>query len=225
MARIYEARTVRSMLRDHERSIRQQAMVSKLARTGLSVPDAQVTAVDGDLQAESFVHGSAGWRMQAGGNAEFNDITIRGAAVGIDAPVLIQTVRSAAANFSLSTTFAEKCSVDVTVPDGCTRLRSAIFGRLYAVNPNASGGADGTGTDALYISVGISGVDDSTATPTGISGNGGFATTNGFDSFSPNGLTPGATVHLRASGCSGYASMAANANNYISLVATLTWLR
>lgn len=224
MARVYQSRTVRSVLKAHEEQLRKQGSASVLARSGLSVPEEGVTAVDGDLQAESFVAGSAGWRLQAGGNAEFNDVTIRGAAVGIDAPVLIQAVRASAAGFSTSTTWTELAGTNVTVPAGCTRLRSSATARMYVINPHTSGGADGTGTDALYVQAGVGG-NYSTATPTGISGNGGFATTVGLDSFDLNGLTPGATVRVSVSGACGYVSMAADVDNYANVVAQLIWLR
>lgn len=34
--------------------------------------------VDGDLQSRSFQEGSAGWRIEANGDAEFNDVVVRG---------------------------------------------------------------------------------------------------------------------------------------------------
>jgi hypothetical protein len=219
MARIYQSRTLRSTLRDMNEQVKRQASASRLVRSGLSVPEEGVTAVDGDLQSESFVAGSSGWRMRADGSAEFN-----GVLMGQDTPVQQSAPRTSANGFSLSTTYATLASVNVTVPQGCTRAFAAVFGRMYVLNPNTSGGGDGTGQDAIYVKAGFGG-SLTTATPTGISGFGGFATTTGFDAFELDGLTPGGSVSLIVQGRSGYQPIASNADNYINSVAAVTWLR
>jgi hypothetical protein len=206
------------MLDETRRTLRRMQSASPFFGTGMH-PNG-----DGGIDSDNFVAGSSGYSFKADGNAEFNDITIRGAAIGIDAPVLIQTVRASASNFALTLTLTEKAGVDVTVPEGCTRLRSIALGRMYIVNPNTTGGADGTGTSAIYVQAGVGG-SVSVATPTGISGSNGFATTNGDDSFELDGLTPGQVVRVNVLGACAYASIAASTDNYASVVASLTWLR
>lgn len=207
MSRIYQPMTVRSILREQQRQQRIQGTASVLARSGLSVPEEGVTQVDGNLVV-------------------VGDFTAQGK-VNNDAltdPVVGNVARASATNFSLSTAWAEKAGVDLTVPEGCTQLLATVTGRLYAINPRTSGGADGTGTDALYVSV-VLGAYSSTATPTGISGSGGFATSNCAEAFTLNGLTPGSTVRLGVQASSGYQSLAADVDNFVSLAATLLWIR
>lgn len=178
----------------------------------------------GGIDSDNYVAGSSGYHFGSDGNAEFNDVTIRGAVVGVDSPVLISVVKVSASNFSLSTSYVEKDGLDVTVPDGCTRVQAAMFGRLYVVNTNTTGGADGTGTEAIYVKCAL-GSSVTTATPTGVSGSNGFATSVGFESFVITGLTPGATLHFGVQGKCGYSSIPTFADNYILGVGTLTWLR
>jgi hypothetical protein len=92
------------------------------------------------------------------------------------------------------------------------------------INPRTTGGADGAGTDAIFVSVKL-GATASTATPTGVSGSNGFATTTCDESFNLAGLTPGSTIRLGVHGCSGYQSLAAHPDNRASYSATLVWLR
>lgn len=181
----------------------------------------------GGIDSDNFVAGATGYSFKSDGNAEFNDLTLRGGIIGNDAltnPVVPAVYKLVASNFGLTTSFVEKDGVDITVPAGFTRLAIGLFGRMYSLNPNTTGGGDGSGTDALYVRVSI-GANDSTATPTGISGSGGFATTNTFDAFNLSGLVPGSVLRFSVKGSSGYQSIASNVDNYISAVAQVTWLR
>lgn len=139
-------------------------------------------------------------------------------------PVKPQVVKVSASNFSLTVPFVEKAGVDVTVPTGFTELAIVMSGRMYAINPNTTGGADTTGTDALYVRVSIGG-NQSISTPTGVSGSNGFATTISFDAFDLTGLTPGSTLRFSVEGATAYQTFAANAANYITATAQLIWLR
>lgn len=219
MGRVYRERSIGRSLANVERQLKRQSSASRFALSGLSVPEQGVTAVSGDFQSQSFVPGSEGFRLRADGSAEFNGVLI-----GQDTPVQQGAPRTSAGSFSLTPTWDTKATVSVTVPAGCTRAFATVLSRMYMLNPNNSGGADGTGTDAIYVKAAIDG-NFTTATPTGISGSGGFATTFGFDAFELTGLTPGDTIDLIAQGKSGFQTLTASANNYINASAAITWLR
>lgn len=182
---------------------------------------------DGGIDSDNFVAGTSGYSFKADGNAEFNDLTLRGGIIGNDAlaePVVPQVARLSASGFSLTTTHVNKDSASLTVPSGCTRLLASVQGRLYVVNSNTTGGADGTGTEAIYVRLTV-GANQSTATPTGVSGSFGFASTTGQDAFLLTGLTPGESVTFAVAGKCGYSSIPAYVDNYIIATATLIWLR
>lgn len=178
----------------------------------------------GGIDSDNYAAGVSGYHFGADGNAEFNDVTLRGILIGLDTPVSQKTYKSAASSFGLTVPWGEKAGQNITVPAGCTRASVDIKGRMYAINPRTSGGADGTGTDSLYVTVGING-QFSTATATGISGSNGFATTIALDAFDLTGLTPGSTIRLSVQGSSGYQSLPADPDNYIVGIASITWMR
>lgn len=207
MPRFYRPPTLSGTIRAQRQQLKTLGTASVLSRSGLSVPGEGVTQVDGSLHVlGDFV---------ADGKITNDALTD---------PVVGNVARASATGFSLTTTWAEKAGVDLTVPAGCTQLLATVTGRMYAINAQTSGGADGTGTDALYVSVVLGGYS-STSTPTGISGNGGFATTNCAEAFTLTALTPGSTVRLSVQASSGYQSLAADPDNFASLAATLLWIR
>jgi hypothetical protein len=201
--------------------------------TGIHFPSPGVVEVDGQLQGAGFDGdldagdaGTIGWAMNAE-RAAMPELLLRPGSIGNDAltdPVKQTVHKASGSNFPLTTTDTERAGVNITVPAGFTQAQASIFGRMYAINPNTTGGADAAGTDALYVSVGIDG-NYSLATPTGISGSNGFATTNSFDSFILTGLTPGSTIRLSALASCAYQPIAASGDNFISAVASISWLR
>jgi hypothetical protein len=184
----------------------------------------QSSDFDGDLATDNA--GTKGWALSSL-KAAFGELILRPGSIGNDSltdPVKQTVHKASGSNFPLTTTDTERAGVNITVPAGFTQAQVSMFGRMYAINPNTTGGADATGTDALYVSVGIAG-NYSLATPTGISGSNGFATTNGFDSFILTGLAPGSTIRLSALASCAYQPIAATADNFISAVASISWLR
>ena len=139
-------------------------------------------------------------------------------------PFIQQVARCEAGGFAVTTSPTTQASVTVTVPQGCTSGQVTAFGRFYAVNQNTTGGSDTTGSDAIYVKVGI-GTALSLATPTGISGGNGYATTVGFDVFELFGLTEGDTLTFTVKVSSGIQALPAYADNYVSGIAAITWLR
>ena len=217
-----------------------QAMNHLLDNSGIHLTGPKAFDIDGDVNVTGLMKGSGfdgdldagdagttGWAMD-GDRAAFGELILRPGSIGNDSltdPVKTEVYRAQASNFALTAaTLQEKCGVNVTVPPGFTQAQVSGVARLYAANPNSTGGADGTGTDALYVQVEIAG-QTSAATPTGVSGSGGFATTVSFDAFVLTGLTPGSTIRVAANGASAVANIAASGQNYVNVVATITWLR
>ena len=211
-----------------------------LSNTGFSMDGPKAVTFDGDLNVTGLMKGSgfdgdldagdagsAGWAMD-GDRAAFGELILRPGSIGNDSltdPVKFNVVRADTTNFGLvAGTMVEKASTSITVPAGFTEANVAAFAKMYCRNPNTTGGADGAGTDALYVRPNVAG-NTPISTPTGVSGSGGFATAVNFDSFPLVGLTSGSTIHIGVEGASAVAAIAADPNNYISLVATVSWLR
>lgn len=229
------------LIRVMQRDIDLLKMQSPLANTGLTIPgtgEVDVTGLlrvlgnlivsglvtvdaTGGIQSSNYVSGTAGWRFD-GTSLEANTGVIGNGALAN--PVIFASPRAAASGFALLTTYRTLASVTVTVPPGMTQLQVFVTARLFVYNPNSTGGSDGAGVDALYVQAQVAG-NSSTATPTGISGSGGFATTVSSDSFTLTGLAPGATVTLAVQGATGFANLAANAGNYASVAAAVSWSR
>jgi hypothetical protein len=205
-----------------------------LANTGLSVPGPGVTQVDGSLVVQNgeaksgnYVAGSAGWHLDHAGNAEFNDLTLRGGIIGNDAltnPVTPQAVYDSVQNFSLSTTLTNIRTTNVTVPSGFTKAAVQLTVRAYATNPNTTGGNNGAGGDYLYAQANINGFNGY-ALPTGVSGSNGSGTNVSTFAVVLTGLTPGGTISLQCAVQTGLLSWAANANNTVDLSSSISWYR
>ena len=207
MARIYQARTVRSILRDHDRAIRQNASASTFARSGLSVTAEGVTTVQGDLVVDG--------NFTATGKISNDALTD---------PVIPGVANVTTNSFSLSNAFVERAGVDLTVPSGCTRLLATCSVWLQAFNQNTTGGSNGAGADYVYVYASIGGTNGDYKA-TGISGSNGTASTGSGLSALLSGLTPGGTVRLSAYCSSQYTVIAASSNNSATLSASLMWLR
>lgn len=202
------------LFRDLRRDVDALLRRSPFANTGMSATAERELTVDGKL----IVTGAA----EIAGTLSLPAGIIDNTALA--QPVVPAVGRASASAFALSTTWVELAGINLTVPAEATTLLATATGRLYAVNPNTTGGADTRGTDALFVSVKV-GSSSSVATPTGISGSNGFATTTATDSYILTGLTPGSTVRLGVYGSSGYASLPSRADNYASVASTLLWIR
>lgn len=213
---------------DIERKLRELSAARTLDRASITAtPGAGIRTADFD--GTDFAHPGTAGNYFGGDGAVLNSLYLRPGSVANDwltSPVVPGIAREVATNFALTAgTLVEKAGTDLVVPDGCTRLLCTATGRLYAVNTHTTGGADGTGTDALYVALKLGTGSATLATPTGISGNGGFATTTTAESYSLSGLTPGSTLRLGVYGACGYVNFAANVDNRVSYAATLIWLR
>jgi hypothetical protein len=229
-------------LRDLKARLERQERRDPFANTGLSVPSAgevdmtgllrvlgelivsglAVIDAAGGIQSSNYIADIQGWRFN-GTAVEINTGIIGNNALAN--PVIPGAPRAATSGgFALSTSFATLASATVTVPAGMTQVAVSVSVRLYAINPNTTGGG-GAGTDAIYVRALIGASNYSTATPALIPGSNGYVTTVADDSWLITGLTGGASLTLAVQGRSAYAALAFNAGNYASISATLSWYR
>lgn len=204
------------------------------ANTGLSVPGPNVTRVDGSLIVQSgeaksgnYVAGSSGWHLDHGGNAEFNDLTIRGGIIGNDAlttPVGVGAIYDSLTNFALTTTLTNIRTTNITVPTGFTSAAVSIVVRVFAINPNTTGGYDTKGGDYLYGQANIRGYNGY-ALPLAVSGSGGSGTNISPFSTVLTGLTAGSTFNVQIAACTSYAGWAANTSNTAEVSGSVLWFR
>jgi hypothetical protein len=132
------------------------------------------------------------------------------------APVVPAAVNLTTTAFAPTATWAEVAGLDLTVPADCTRLLADATARVYAINNSA-------GADDLNARVSLGAVDGQAfLTPLAISG---YGTISAGLAVLASGLTPGATVRLKASAKTTTGTWTTDAANTAGLTASLTWLR
>lgn len=95
------------------------------------------------LDSDNYIAGSSGFSLNGGtGNAEFNDLTLRGGIIGNDAltnPLEPARAHADAVNYAVPNSFGTVMSVTVPVPDGFTRaLLLSLAIQASALNTSAS---------------------------------------------------------------------------------------
>ena len=132
------------------------------------------------------------------------------------APTLPAVVNLTTTAFAPVATWAEVVGLDLTVPADCTRLLVTATAWIYAVNNSAA-------VDNLNARVSLAAVDGQAfLTPLPVAG---FNTISAGLGVLAAGLTPGATVRLKASAKTTTGTWTTDAANTATLVASLTWLR
>jgi len=214
---------------DLERAVRELRAARNLDQ-GTITPAAGMGIRTGDFDGTDFAHPGTTGNYFGGDGLVANSLYLRPGSVSNDAltnPVIPDTASVRATNFAVSGgAFALLGTATKAVPAGFSQLLVTASGWLFARNPNTTGGVDGTGTDAMYCFVRVTGSDgnsDSTAYGQGISGFGGFTTATSGVSALKTGLT--GSVTLQIWGGTSVQSFATNAQNSATLSATLLWLR
>jgi hypothetical protein len=182
---------------------------------------------NGGIDSDNFVAGTSGYSFKADGNAEFNDLTLRGGIIGNDAltsPSTPQAIYTSAQGFSLSATLTNVLTSTVPVPAGFTKAAVTLTARAYAVNPNTTGGNNGAGGDYLYSQANINGFNGYSL-PTGVSGGNGAGTNVSTYALVLSDLAAGSSITLQCAAQTGLLSWAANATNTADLSATIVWYR
>jgi hypothetical protein len=138
-------------------------VLDTLDADGLTVSGGSVTINNGDLvvtgtglaRSGNFVAGTSGWKLSPSGNAEFNDITLRGGIIGNDA--LTSPADGGWAN-------AQDSSVTLAFPLTTVVLSSSIsvpsgFSQALVKMTAIVGGTNGNaGPDNIYCTPVIAGV-------------------------------------------------------------------
>lgn len=127
-------------------------------------------------------------------------------------------------NFALTTTMATLFTLTMTVPPGFTQCAVSVSSRVYAINPNTTGGADAAGADYIYTRTNIAGTYP-TALPILVGGSGNSAVSVAPFSQLLTGLTPGSTFDITVEAKTSYAAWAANTLNLVDLSGFLSWFQ
>lgn len=182
---------------------------------------------EGGIDSDNFVAGTSGYSFGSDGNAEFNSLTLRGGIIGNDAltnPSKAQAIYATTSNFGLSTSLANVLTANLTVPAGFTSASISVVTRVYIVNPHTTGGYDSAGGDYLFGQANIAGFNGY-AFGLAVSGNNGSGTNVSPFSAVLTGLTPGGSVLVQEAASTGFAALAASANNVAEISGSVTWYR
>lgn len=180
--------------------------------TGLHFPEPGVVQVEGNL----WVTGDFTADGKVSNDALTNPVDPDDVSFGVE-------------NFAIPPgSYALLGSASRTVPDGFTKALVNASGWMFARNPNTTGGVDGSGTDAIFCFVRVTGSDgdtDSKPKGQGISGFGGFTTATSGVGKLKEGLSPGTSLTFKIYGASSSQTLPADAQNSADLMGTILWLR
>lgn len=174
---------------------------------------------NGGIDSDNFVAGTSGYSFKADGDAEFNDLTLRGGIIGNDAltnPVVPAQAFQGASSFTLSVAGGNIVTITRSAPAGFTSAVVNAYGRVAAINSTAS-------LDALYCAVDVNGSGGNQfGMPVSA---GSFGSLSAGYSTLLSGLSAGdpVAVHLFAS--TGAAGWASNVANGADLSVTILWFR
>ena len=120
-------------------------VIDTVDASGITVSGGKLV-VDGSGVAESgnYTPGSAGWALQPNGNAEFNNLTLRGGIIGNDAlanPITFGSADHAIASINLPNATSVLTSANIAVPAGFTTaaVLVSVPGGCTATASSASG--------------------------------------------------------------------------------------
>ena len=207
---------------ENRRQMQRQAASSSFARSGMSATAEGETTVDGSL----IVTGN----LEVSGHAAITGtLSLPSGIINNDAltsPVVAGIVNQTATGFTVpvNPTWGNAVSTTITVPPGCTQLLATCTAEAYAINPNTTGGSNGTGGDILDCRVLLNG-SASAGYGIGLSGSNGFTSSSSSGSFEFSGLTPGATLSIATQVLAVYQAFGSNVDNKATINATLVWLR
>ena len=178
------------------------------------------------------VHGTADFDGDTtiGGNAAITGTLSLPAGIidnaALSSPVVADIVNLTNTGFTVpaNPTWGNAVSTTITVPPGCTQLLATCTAEAYAINPNTTGGSNGTGGDILDCRVLLNG-SASAGYGIGLSGSNGFTSSSSSGSFHFSGLTPGATLSIATQVLAVYQAFGSNVDNKATINATLIWLR
>ena len=174
---------------------------------------------NGGIDSDNFAAGVSGYSFKQDGNAEFNDLTLRGGIVGNAAltnPVIPGQQFIGTNTFGLTVAGAYILTRTATVPAGCDTVTVTAYGRVIATNSTGA-------VDYLYTALDVNGAGGNqfaVYVPAGA-----FSTSSVGFSTTLTGLTPGDSVVTKLFASTGSASWASSASNAADLSVTLLWTR
>src|SRR5690348_4794921 len=211
---------------DLERAVRELRAARNLDQ-GTITPAAGMGIRAGDFNGTDFANPGTVGNYFGGDGMVINQAYFRPGSVSNDAltsPVVPGVHKVNNNGFPVTLSWAEVVGGNVTVPDNCTRLLATSSVWVYAINPNTTGGSNGTGGDTLWCYIDIGG-SSGEVYGLGLSGSGGYTTaTSGFSVLKTD-LTPGGTLRIKGMASSGYASLGSDSFNAATISTTLIWLR
>jgi hypothetical protein len=205
--------TLTAYLVRQQRQMVRQANSSSFNRSGASVAEGVVT-VDGELDVTGA--------MVVGGTLSLPNGIINNDA--LTSPTKPDAVYFYSSNFALNTTSTALASRTITVPAGFTSAVVSLTARVYANNPNTTGGINGTGGDYLYGKATIDGAD-CFSLPVVVLGSGSSGVSVSSFSVVKTGLTPGSTFVVSVVGNTYLLSWTANVVNIAEVSGIITWYR
>jgi len=134
-----------------------------------------------------------------------------------------QSIYSSASNFALTTTPTTLKTVTITVPAGFTSAVVTVLARVFAINPNTTGGPAGTGLDYLFCHPTVGAVPG-VEMPLVATGSQGSAMNLSPLSTVLTGLTPGGTFTVTVNASTDYLSWSAFTNNIAEISGNILWL-
>jgi hypothetical protein len=128
-----------------------------------------LVADQGNFRSNNYVAGVSGWGMKPSGNAEFNDMTIRGGIIGNDAlvsPVVPAPILASTSGFAVTVAPSIIVTTGLTVPTGITKAVVIVSCWSYVNNNagvpvildlNAVVNGTGTGVSEVTFGTGVAG--------------------------------------------------------------------
>jgi hypothetical protein len=211
---------------------------SPFSNSGMHPNGADGVTVDGELRSSGFDGdlaagdaGSKGWAFNDE-RAAIGELFLRPGSISNESltnPVDGKVGNVSATGFALSPgVLTELAFQTIAVPAGFSQALLTAGATVFSYNPNTTGGSNGAGGDAVYCMVQVTtpaGSQASHANPVGVSGSGGYATSFSAAGFNLAGLSGGDAIRLSVYGCSAYAALAANPDNYANAYGSLIFLR
>ncbi|SER80032.1 hypothetical protein SAMN05216199_1260 [Pedococcus cremeus] len=174
----------------------------------------------GGMDSDNYEAGVSGYRFSDNGNAEFNDLTLRGGIIGNDAltsPVVPGVINDSSSGFGIGTAYANVFTGSLPVPAGFTSAAISVVARVFALNNGASG------VDYLRIRP-VVGSNTGTAVPIAATNAGGSATAVTPMSVVLTGLS-GGTIALAIQALADFNAWPSDSLNRADLSGSVLWFR
>lgn len=187
---------------------------SPFSFTGMS-PNGQ-----GGIDSDNYVAGVSGYRFADNGNAEFNDLTLRGGIIGNDSltsPVVPGVINAGSSGFGIGVPYANVYSGTLNVPAGFTSAAISVVARVFALN-------NGTASVDYLRARPVVGGNTGTAVPIAATNAGGSATAVTPMSVVLTGLS-GGTIALAIQAAADYAAWPSDSLNRADLSGSVLWFR